>query len=48
MINKAYHKIFKNNISVIKKLNINLKDRPANLSSEIYYALTKKYEDLRA
>ena len=48
MINKAYHKIFKNNISVIKKLNINLKDRPGNLSSEIYYALTKKYEDLRA
>ena len=48
MINKAFYKIFKNNISLIKKLNINLKDRPGNLSSAIYYALTKKYEDSRA
>ena len=36
MINKAFYKIFKKNISLTKQLNINLKDRPANLSSEIY------------
>ena len=46
MINKAFYKIFKNNIALINQLNINLKDRPGNLSSEKYYELTRKYEKL--
>ena len=46
MINKPFKKLFSNNNEVLNKLKINLKSRPANLSKEIYFNITKEYENL--
>ena len=40
--------LFKDTKKVSKKFNIDLNLRPQNLSPEIYFKLTKEYEDLRS
>ena len=47
MIKKPFNQIFKNAKEVSKKFDINLNLRPQNLSPEIYFKLTKEYENLR-
>ena len=44
MINKPFSKIFKEHKIVAKKLKIDLKSRPSELSSKDYYRLTEYYE----
>jgi len=46
MIKKPFNQIFKNAEKIAKKFNIDLNLRPQNLRPEIYYKLTKEYEDL--
>jgi len=46
MINKNFSKLFKNHIIVAKDLNLNLNLRPENLSNEMFYKITMKYENL--
>ena len=46
MIKKPYNKIFQGNISIIKKLKIDLNLRPQNLNFETYFKLAKELEDL--
>ena len=48
MIKKPFNQIFKNSKLISEKYNINLNLRPQNLEPEIYYKLTKEYEDLRS
>ena len=45
MINKPLKKIFKNYITVAKKLKIDLRMRPSDLSFEEYYRLAEYFED---
>ena len=47
MLKKPFNKIFKNSIEVSEKFNINLNLRPQNLEPEMYFRLTKEYEDLK-
>ena len=44
MINKNFNKLFKQNKSVTKKLNINLNQRPEELSNEMFYKIAMQYE----
>ena len=46
MINKPLAKIFKNPENIVKKLELNLKLRPQNLSPLTYFKITKEYENL--
>ena len=46
MINKSFSKLFQNSMSVAKDLNIDLKNRPEELSVEMYYRIAMKYEEL--
>ena len=46
MIKKPYNQIFKGDIRILNKLNMNLNLRPQNLSFETYYKLTEEYERL--
>jgi 16S rRNA (adenine1518-N6/adenine1519-N6)-dimethyltransferase len=46
MINKPFKRLFNNNIDILNKLKINLNLRPQNLSKEIYFEITKEYENL--
>ena len=46
MINKPFKKLFNNNNKILNKLKINLSLRPANLSKETYFKITKEYENL--
>ena len=46
MINKNFKKLFKKNIHLAKKLNIDLNLRPEQLSSETYYKIAVQYENL--
>ena len=46
MINKNFNKLFKQNKSVAKNLNINLSQRPEELSNEMFYKITLEYEKL--
>ena len=46
MLKKPYMQLFNGNLDVVDKLNINLNLRPQNLSHDIYYKLTKEYENL--
>ena len=46
MIKKPYNQVFKDNIEIINKLNINLNLRPQNLDFLTYYSLVKEYEKL--
>ena len=46
MIKKPYNKIFNGNINILNKYKIDLNLRPQNLDYEVYYQLTKEYENL--
>ena len=46
MINKNFKKLFKQNASVYKSLNINLNARPEELDNETYYKIAIQYEKL--
>ena len=46
IINKNFLKLFENNVSVAGELNINLKQRPGELSKETFYNIAMKYENL--
>ena len=46
MINKSFLKLFKGDESMAQKLNLNLKQRPEELSNEMFYRITMKYEKL--
>jgi len=48
MIKKPFNQIFKNAKEISKKFGIDLNLRPQNLEPEMYYKLTKEYEDLRS
>ena len=46
MINKNFLKLFNNNKLVAKELNLKLNKRPEELSNEMFYKITMKYEEL--
>ena len=46
MVKKPLNIIFKNVNEISKKLNININDRPQNLSSLKYFEICKEYENL--
>ena len=46
MINKNFNKLFENNESVAKSLNIDLNKRPEELSNEMFYKIAIQYEKL--
>ena len=46
MINKNFAKLFRHNKSAAKELNLNLKQRPEELSNEMFYRIAMKYEKL--
>ena len=46
MINKNFVKLFKNKKSIANELNLDLNLRPEQLSCEMYYKITAKYEKL--
>ena len=46
MINKSFLKLFNNNKLIAKDLNLNLSLRPEELSNEMFYKITMKYEEL--
>ena len=45
-LKKPFKFIFKDNLSVQNKLKINLDLRPHNLNQNIYYEITREYEEL--
>ena len=46
MLKKPFNQVFKGNLEILKKLNIDLNLRPQNLDFEIYYNLASEYEKL--
>ena len=46
MINKNFLKLFNHNKSIAEELNLKLNKRPEELSNEMYYKITMKYEEL--
>ena len=48
MLKKPFNQIFKDPQGVSKKFKIDLNLRPQNLEPEIYFNLTKEYENLRS
>jgi len=48
MLKKPFNQIFTNAKEVAEKFNINLNLRPQNLEPEMYFKLTKEYENLRS
>ena len=46
MINKNFLKLFNHDKSVAEKLNLKLNQRPEELSNEMFYKITMKYEEL--
>ena len=46
MINKNFHKLFSDGISIAKDLDLNLNQRPGELTNEMFYKITMKYEKL--
>ena len=46
MINKNFIKLFGHDKSIAKDLNLNLNQRPEELSSEMFYRITMEYEKL--
>ena len=48
MIKKPFEQIFEDPDEIAKKLSINLNLRPQNLSPDMYYKITKEYENLRS
>jgi 16S rRNA (adenine1518-N6/adenine1519-N6)-dimethyltransferase len=47
MIKKPFKQIFEDPDEIANKLSINLNLRPQNLSPDMYYKITKEYENLR-
>ena len=47
MIKKPLRQLFKNYIEISKKLNIDIEQRPQNLTIETYLKITDEYEKLR-
>ena len=47
MLKKPFNQIFVNSKKVAEKFNIDLNLRPQNLEPEMFFKLTKEYEDLR-
>ena len=47
MLKRPFNKIFVNAKDVAEKFSIDLNLRPQNLEPEMYFKLTKEYEDLR-
>ena len=48
MLKKSYNLLFKDNLDIAKKLNIDLNLRPQNLNFETYYRLSEEFENLRS
>ena len=48
MLKKSYNLLFKGNLDIAKKLNIDLNLRPQNLNFETYYKLSEEFEKLRS
>ena len=48
MLKKPFNQIFTNSKEVAEKFNIDLNLRPQNLEPEMYFKLTKEYENLRS
>ena len=48
MLKKPFNQIFNNANEVAKKFNIDLNLRPQNIEPEMYFKLTKEYENLRS
>ena len=48
MLKKPFNQIFTNAKEVAEKFNIDLNLRPQNLEPEMYFKLTKEYENLRS
>ena len=48
MLKKPYNLLFKGNLDIAKKLNIDLNLRPQNLNFETYYKLSEEFENLRS
>ena len=46
MINKNFSKLFKNYTQVANDLNLNLKQRPEEISSDMFYKIAIKFENL--
>ena len=46
MINKNFKKLFKEKLSKIKNLNLDLNKRPEELTNETYYKIALEYEKL--
>ena len=46
MINKNFAKLFEGSKEIAKNLNLNLNHRPEELSNEMFYKITMKYEEL--
>ena len=46
-IKKPINFLFKNKLDILKKLSLDLNLRPQNISPEIFYELTREYENLR-
>jgi len=46
MINKNFAKLFESSKDIAKDLNLNLSHRPEELSNEMFYKITMKYEEL--
>ena len=47
-IKKPINILFKNSLNIVEKFKLNLDLRPQNISPEIFYNLTKEYENLRS
>ena len=47
MINKNFMRLFDNPLEIAKKLNLDLKSRPSELSCETYYKITEIYENAK-
>ena len=46
MINKNFSKLFLDHKYVAKELDLNLNQRPEELTNEMFYKITMKYEKL--
>ena len=46
MINKNFAKLFESSKKIARDLNLNLSHRPEELSNEMFYKITMKYEEL--
>ena len=48
MIKKPFNQLFNGNLDIVRKLKIDLSQRPQNLSIDTYYKLAKEYGNLRS